>query len=119
MVQQISLRLIKTITHEFDSDFGILSDGFITKRQAASEHLAIGKCFIYSLFQLNLSHLHLKLAKILILCRFSNRKNYGFSEYFRYSVQEPLKEVKIHQTELFFFSSPPLITLVLSSNTLQ
>ncbi len=62
MVQQISLRLIKTRTHEFDTDFGILSDGFIKKRQATSEHIAIGKCFIYSLFQLNLSHLHLKIC---------------------------------------------------------
>ncbi len=29
---------------------------------ATSEHIAIGKCFIYSLFQLNLSHLHLQIS---------------------------------------------------------
>ncbi len=70
MVQQISLRLIKTRTHEFDTDFGILSDGFIKKRQATSEHIAIGKCFIYSLFQLNLSHLHLKQWGLFYLLQF-------------------------------------------------
>ncbi len=93
--------LIKTRTHEFDNDFGILSDGFIKKRQATSEHIAIGKCFIYSLFfKLNLSHLQVK------ICYNSNRKTLDFQsilvKYFRYSVQEPLK-VKIHKTKLFFF----------------